>query len=68
MVAKERLSKELRTKFVMSCMNHYHRVLQGAALRGAQFTSFLRFSGPPFSCSKMSLLDLETCTPMKATP
>ena len=35
---------------------------------GGNFTSFLRFSGPSFSCSEMSLFYLKTCTPVKRTP
>ena len=40
-----------------------HRVPQGAAQRGwRNFTSFCGSLGP-FSCSKMRLLYLKTCTP-----
>ena len=35
-----------------------HRVLQGAALRGAQFTSYLRFSGPSPHASKRAFSTL----------
>ena len=45
-----------------------HRVLQGAAQRGAQFYLIFAVLRAFFLCSKMSLFYLKTCTPMKATP
>ena len=45
-----------------------HRVLQGAAQRGAQFYLIWAVLRTLFSCSKMSLFYLNTCTPVKATP
>ena len=43
-------------------------VLQGAAQRGGQFYLIFAVLRTLFSCSKMSLFYLKTCTPMKATP
>ena len=45
-----------------------HRVLQGAAQRGAQFYLILTVLRALFSCSETSLFSLKTCTPLKATP
>ena len=45
-----------------------HRVLQGAAQRGAQFYFIFAVLRTLLSCSKMSLFYLKTCTPLKATP
>ena len=44
-----------------------HRVLQGAAQRG-KFTFIIAALPTLFSCSKMSLFHLKTCTPLKGTP
>ena len=46
----------------------FHRVLQGAAQRGAQFHFIFAALRALFSCSEMSLFSLKTCTPVKATP
>ena len=46
---------------VIECFRGRHR-------GGRNFTSFLRFSGPFFSCSRMSLFYHKTCTPVEATP
>ena len=45
-----------------------HRVLQGAAQRGAQSDFIFVALRTFFSCSKMSLFYLKICTPVKATP
>ena len=45
-----------------------HRVLQGAAQRGAQFYFIFAVLRTLFSCSEMSFVALKTCTPLKATP
>ena len=47
---------------------NYHRVLQGAAQRGAQFYFIFSVLRTLFSCSEMSLFSLKSCTPLKATP
>ena len=41
---------------------------RGRHRRGRNFTSFFGSPNPFFSCSKMSLSYLKTCTPMKGTP
>ena len=41
---------------------------RGAAPRGAQFYFISAVLRALFSCSEMSLLSLETCTPVKAAP
>ena len=41
---------------------------RGRHRRGRNFTSFLRFSGPLFSCSEMSLFSIKACTLVKAAP
>ena len=45
----------------------FHRVLKGAAQRGAQFTSFLRLSRP-FFVQQSEPFYLETCTPPEGNP
>ena len=68
---KERLAKMLKThrererewECLRECL-----CLRGRHRGGCNFTSFLRFSEPLFSCSKMSLFYLKTCTPVKVTP
>ena len=45
-----------------------HRVLQAAAQSGAQFYFVFAVLRTLFSCGRVSLFHLKTCTPMKATP
>ena len=45
-----------------------HRVLQGAAQKGAQFYFIIAVLRTLFSCSEMSLFSLKTCTPPEGTP
>ena len=47
---------------------YFHRVLQGAAQRGAQFYFIFAVLRTLFSCSEKSLFSLKTCTPVQATP
>ena len=42
--------------------------LQGAAQRGAKFCFKFAVLWALFSCKSMSLFELKTCTPVKATP
>ena len=46
-------------KQITECFRGRHR-------GGGNFTSFLRFSGPFFHVSEMSLFSLKTCIPLKA--
>ena len=43
-------------------------MLQGVAQRWAQFDFIFVVLLTPLSCSKMSLFDLKTCTPLKGRP